>query len=88
MTAEGFSSDPETYEKPFAKLLEEEINSNPMFASRVRELIDSYNNLIDSPDADHQYIIRVEGDFRATGSVFGSGTAKTGGDIVGGDKRP
>lgn len=86
--AEGFSSDPETYEKPFAKLLEEEMNSSPAFANRVRALMDSYSCHITLQGADPQHRIGVKGNFRATGSVFGSGSVRTEGDIVGGDKKP
>jgi len=88
MVAENFAADPETYEKPFAKLLDDAINSNPVFANHLRELVNNYNNLIDSQNKDHRYKIGVKGDFWVTGSVFGSGTVSAGGDIIGGIKKP
>ncbi len=88
VVTEGFKSDPETFEKPFAKLLEEEIKANPAFSARIRELVNEYNDLADARGVDNKYKISVsiKGDVSATGSILGSGTVIAKGDIVGGDK--
>lgn len=81
-----FTNDPNTYEKPFAMILQAEIERNPQFAQRVSELIAEINREVERRDLDSSYQIGVKGDFKTVGSVFGSGSVSAGGDIVGGSK--
>lgn len=83
---DGYVDDSATYEKPFAKILSEEINRNQIFAEELQKIIDEYNQILKSKGVSESYAINVKGNLTATGSVFGSGSVSAGGDIVGGNK--
>lgn len=83
---EEFASDPETFAKPFAKILEAEILRDPSFAESIRAMIDEYNKAVLTSGLDPSYQVSVGGDLTSVGSVFGSGSVQAGGDIVGGSK--
>lgn len=83
---EGYNDDPATFEKPFSKILNEEINGNKAFAQELQKIINEYNEALKSNGISESFAINVQGNLTSTGSVFGSGSVSAGGDIVGGNK--
>jgi len=83
---DGYDDDPATFEKPFSKILSEEINGNKAFAEELQKIINEYNEALKSKGISESFAINVHGNLTATGSVFGSGSVSAGGDIVGGNK--
>ena len=74
-----FQNDPETYEKPFAKLLEQEMNANREFAKQVLDLVSKYDRLVGASSPEHKITV--------VGSALGPGSSvSAGGDIIGRDK--
>jgi hypothetical protein len=85
--ARGFERDPAIFEKPFAKILDEEMRSDARFAAEVHKLVDEYNRSVEAHSGGDEYKIRVGGAVTGTGFVVGSGTVSAGRDIVGGNKK-
>jgi hypothetical protein len=83
---DGYADDPSTFEKPFSKILSEEIDKNKDFTEELQKIINEYNEIIKSKGINESYTINVKGNLTATGSVFGNGSVSAGGDIVGGNK--
>lgn len=84
--AKGFEKDPDVFEKPFAKILDEEMQSDAAFAAEVRRLVNEYNSSVEARKASDEYKIHISGSVSGVGFVVGRGTVSAGGDIVGGSK--
>lgn len=83
----NFEKDPDTYEKPFAKILSDELMNNEEFASTTISLVKDYNKEINNSGNVDQFKIEVSGDFDSVGSAFGGSSVEAKGDIVGRDKK-
>jgi hypothetical protein len=82
--ASGFEREPDVFAKPFARVLDHEIESDPVFAAQVYKLVDGYNQAVDAHSGADEYKISIKGPVSGVGFVVGSGTVSAGGDIVGG----